>query len=100
MMFDLEMNNFNDISLGKSNINNIAKFVTVKVNYKIYEPGDIIKGEIFSEDDNRVFVISHDVICEVDNAKDNQSKNFVSVMLSNIKSTSGCAYFLAKGHMI
>ena len=46
-----------------------------------------------------IFVISNDVICEIDNVDDIQTK-IISVMLTNIKSTSGCAYFLAKGNII
>ena len=57
-------------------------------------------GEIFTdEEDKRVFVISNDVICEIDNIENIQTKN-VNVMLTNIKSTSGCNYFLAEGEIL
>ena len=49
--------------------------------------------------DERVFVISNDVICEIVNIDDaeNIQTNTICVMLTGIKSTSGCAYFLAEG---
>ena len=57
-------------------------------------------GEIFSANiDKRVFVISNDMICEIANVDDIQTKN-VNVMLTKIKSTSGCAYFLAEGQIL
>ena len=53
-------------------------------------------GEIITDGgDNRVFVLSNDVICEIDNIENIQTKN-VNVMLTNIKSTSGCAYFFSR----
>ena len=100
MITDIVINNFNNIPLCRSNINNIERSVSVKVSYKIYKPGDIIMGEIFSDTiDKRVFVISNDVICEIDNNENIQTKN-VNVMLTNIKSTSGCAYFSAEGEIL
>ena len=100
MITDIVINNFNNIPLSRSNINNIEISVPVKVVYKIYKPGDIIMGEIFTdEEDKRVFVISNDVICEIDNIENIQTKN-VNVMLTNIKSTSGCNYFLAEGQIL
>ena len=57
-------------------------------------------GEIFSDNiDKRVFVISNDVICEIDNIENIQTKN-ANVMITNIKSTSGCGYFLAEGQIL
>ena len=88
MITDIEINNFNNIPLSRSNINNIETSVPVKVAYKIYKPGDIIMGEKFTdEEDKRVFVISNDIICEIANVDDIQTKN-ANVMLTNIKSTS------------
>ena len=90
MITDIVINIFNNIPLSRSNINNIEISVPVKVAYKRYKPGDIIMGEIFTdEEDKRVFVISNDIICEIANVDDIQTKN-VNVMLTNIKSTSGC----------
>ena len=100
MITDIVINNFNNKPLSRSNINNIEISVPVKVAYKIYKPGDIIMGEIFSDNiDKRVFVISNDVICEINNIENIQTKN-VNVMLTNIKSTSGCAYFLEEGEIL
>ena len=100
MITDIVINNFNNIPLSRSNINNIKVSVSVKVAYKKNKPGDIIMGEIFSDNiDKRVFVISKDVIGEIDNIENIQTKN-VNVMLTNIKSTSGCAYFLAEGEIL
>ena len=45
MITDIEMNNFNNIPLSRSNLNNIEISIPVKVVYKIYKPGDIIMGE-------------------------------------------------------
>ena len=91
MIMDIEVNNFNNIPLS----NNLEINVLAKVTYKIYKPGDIIIGKL----DNNGFVISNDIICEIDNYDDIQSKDNVKVMITNIKSTSGCAYFLAKGRL-
>ena len=50
-----------NIELSKSSIN-----IPVIIDYKTYKKGDIIHGEIFSNDkDDRVFVISYDIICEI-----------------------------------
>ena len=93
MITDIVINNFNNIPLSRSNIYNTEISVPVKVAYKIYKPGDIFMGEIFTdEEDKRVFVISNDIICEIANVDDIQTKN-VNVMLTNIKSTSGCIFF-------
>ena len=104
MITNIEVNNFNNIPLSRTNINNIEISMLVKVTYKIYKPGDIIMGELFTNNiDKRVFVISNDVICEIiniDNYDDIQNKHNVSVMLTNIKSTSGCAHFLAEGEIL
>ena len=103
MIIDIEINNSNNLPLSRSNINNIEISVPVNVVYKIYKVGDIIKGDLFTDGiDKRVFVISHDVICEInniDNIENIPTKN-ISVRLINIKSTSGCAYFLAEGNII
>ena len=93
MITDIVINNFNNIPLSRSKINSIEISVPVKVAYKKYKPGDINMGEIFSDNiDKRVFVLSNDFICEIDNIENIQTKN-VNVMLTNIKSTSGCAFF-------
>ena len=72
--------------------------------YKIYKPGVIISGEIFSSDkDDRVFVLSYDIICEILNINGFnkiKDKNNINVVLSRIKSTNGCVYFLAEGNII
>ena len=103
MIIDMEINNFYNIPLSRSNINSIEISIPVKVDYKIYRPGDIIIGEIFTDGiDKRVFVISNDVICEIVNIDiiDNIQTKTVSVVLTNIKSTSGCNYFLSEGMII
>ena len=102
MMTNKEITDFNKITLSKSSINNLELNVPVKSRYKIYKPNDIIGGESFADDnDKRVFVISHDIICEIENIKNhNHLTNNVRVILTSIKSTSGCSYFLAKGNII
>ena len=101
MIIDLEMVDFNIIPLSRTNTNNIEISIPVKVDYKIYKPGDIIVGDLMTDEgDERVFLISHDVICEIVNIKAFKSYYNVSVMLTNIKSTSGCAYFLAEENII
>ena len=94
MITGIEIIDFNKIPFSRTNTNNIELSVPVKVDYKIYKPGDIIVGDLITDcKDNRVFVISNDVICEIVNIvnlENIQTKN-VSVMLTNIKSTSGCA---------
>ena len=100
MITNLQMNNFNNLPLS----NNLELNILANVTYKIYKPGDIINGEIFSSDrDDRVFVLSYDIICEIlniDNFNKIKNKNNVNVMLANIKSTNGCIYFLAQGKII
>ena len=61
LIYDLK-----SIPLSKTSINSIELNIPVKINYKSYEIDDIIYGELFSNDhDDRVFVISHDIICEI-----------------------------------
>ena len=97
MITDIRLINYNDIPLS----NNLELNILANVTYKIYKPGDIINGEIFSNDgDDRVFVISHDIICEnlnTDILPKIKSKNHIKIRLKNIKSTNGCMYFLADG---
>ena len=63
-------------------------------------------GELYSNDnykDERVFVISYDIICEILNTNildKIKSKNHVRVHFENIKSTNGCFYFLAQGNIV
>ena len=70
MLTNIEKTDFNKITLSKSSLNNLELNVPVKIRYKIYKPHDIIEGENFADDnDKRVFVISHDIICEIENIK-------------------------------
>ena len=100
MITDFHIINFNNLPL----LNNLELNILAKVTYKIYKPGDIINGEIFSNDkDDRVFVLSYDIICEILNVNDFdkiKNKNNVHVKLTLIKSTNGCFYFLAQGEII
>ena len=106
MITNIKLNNLKNIPLSKSSINSIELNIPVKIDYKTYEKGDIIHGEIFSNDidkDDRVFVISYDIICEILNIyilDKIKSKNHVRVRLENIKSTNGCFYFLTEGNII
>ena len=104
MITNIELNNLKNIPLSKSPINTIELSIPVKIDYKTFEKGDIIHGELFSNDkDDRVFVISYDIICEILNINildKIKSKNHVRVRLENIKSTNGCFYFLAEGNII
>ena len=90
MITNIQINNFNNLPL--SNI--LELNIPAKVTYKLYKSGDIINGEIFSyEKDDRVFVLSYDIICEILNVTDFKKikdKNNVNVILTNIKSTNGC----------
>ena len=99
MITDIQINDFNIIPLS----NNLEINILANVTYKIYESGDIIYGEIFSyENDDRVFVLSYDIICEILNVDFDKikNKNNAHVRLVNIKSTNGCIYFLASGNII
>ena len=104
MITSFELNNLKNIPLSKTTINTIELNVPVKINYKTYKQEDIIYGELFSNDhDDRVFVISHDIICEILNTdilSKIKSRNHIKVRLQNIKSTNGCFYFLAEGNII
>ena len=89
---NIEINNFINLPLS----NNLELNIPAKVTDKIYKPGDIIDGEIFSyEKDNRAFVLSYDTIREILNVDFNKikNKNNVYVKLTYIKSTNGCIYF-------
>ena len=104
MITSFELNNLKNIPLSKTSINSIELNIPVKINYKTYKIDDIIYGELFSNDhDDRVFVISHDIICEILNTDiipKIKSTNHIKVCLQNIKNTNGCAYFLANGNII
>ena len=97
MITKIQIKNFNNLPLS----NNLEINIPAKVTYKIYKPGDIVNGEVFSSDrDDRVFVLSYDIICEIlniDNFNKNKNENNVNVRLTYIKSTNGCIYFLAEG---
>ena len=96
MVTDIQINNFNNLPLS----NNLELNILAKVTYKKYSIGDIINGEFFSDD--RIFVLSYDIICEILNVDFNKIKikNNVYVRLTYIKSTNGCIYFLAQGEII
>ena len=100
--FDFKM--ITNIELNK--LKNIELNIPVKINYKTYKKGDIIYGELYTNDnykDDRVFIMSHDIICEVLNTNildKIKSKNHIKVCLLDIKCTNGCFYFLAKGNII
>ena len=99
MITGLQINNYNNLPL----LNNLEINIPAKVTYKKYNIGDIINGEVFSyEKDDRVFVLSYDIICEILNVDFNKikDKNNINIMLTNIKSTNGCIYFLTKGEII
>ena len=98
MITNIQIKNFNNLPLS----NKLEIKIPANVTYKIYKSGDIINGEIFSSDrDDRLFVLSYDIICEILNI--DKYKNFkdnVNVKLTHIKSTNGCIYFLAEGSII
>ena len=100
MITNIEIKNLNNLPL----LNNLELNILANVTYKIYKPGDIINGEIFSDEkDDRVFVLSYDIFCEILNIKEFNKiidKNNVNVRLTHIKSTNGCIYFLAEGEII
>ena len=97
MITNIQINNFNNLPLS----NNLETNIPAKVTYKIYKPGDIINGEFFSSDkDDRVFVLSYDIICEILDVTKIKNKDIVYVRLTHIKSTNGCIYFLARGGII
>ena len=104
MITNIEMNNLKYTPLSKSSINTIELNIPVTINYKTYKKGDIIYGELFSNDrDERVFVIFHDIICEILNTdilSNIKSQNHIKVCFQNIKNTNGCFYFLASGFII
>ena len=100
MITNIQSINFNNLPLS----NNLELNILTNVTYRIYKPGDIVHGEIFSNDnDDRVFVIGFDIICEILNTDilpKIKSKNHIKIRLQNIKSTNGCMYFLADGNII
>ena len=100
MNTNIQINNFENLPLS----NNLEINIPAKVTYKKYNIGDIINGEIFSDEkDDRVFVLSYDIFCENLNINDFnkfKDKNNVNVRLTQIKSTNGCIYFLAEGKII
>ena len=99
MITNIQINNFNNLPLS----NNLEINIPAKVTYKIYKPDDIISREFFQDEkEDRVFVLSYDIICEILNVDFNKikNKNNVYVKLTYIKSTNGCIYFLARGEII
>ena len=99
MISNIQIQNFNNLPLS----NNLEINILANVTYKKYDIGDIINGEIFSDEkDDKVFVLSYDIICEILNVdfKKIENKNIVYVRLTHIKSTKGCIYFLATGEII
>ena len=99
MITDIEIIDFNNIPIS----NNLEINILANVIYKTYNPDDITYGELFSyENDDKVFVLSYDIICEILNVNFNKikNKNNVYVKLTDIRSTNGCIYFLAKGFII
>ena len=100
MITDIQIIDYNNLPL----INNLELNIYANVTYKTYTAGDKINGEIFSSDkDDRVFVLSYDIICEILNVKDFNKindQNYINVILTRIKSTNGCIYFLAEGNII
>ena len=99
MITDIQIIDYNNLPL----INNLELNIYANVTYKTYTAGDIINGEIFSSDkDDRVFVLSYVIICEILNVKDFnkiKDKNNINVILTRKKSTNGCIYFLAEGNI-
>ena len=89
-----------------NNLKNIELNIPVKIDYKTYKEGDIIYGELYTNDnykDDRVFIMSHDIICEILNTNilsKIKSKNYIKVCLNNIINTNGCFYFLAQGNIM
>ena len=92
MITNIQIINYNNLPL----LNNLELNILANVTYKIYKSDDNINGEIFSSDrDDRVFVLSYDIICEILNVDFNKikNKNNVYVRLTHIKSTNGCIFF-------
>ena len=98
MITNIQINIFKNLPL----LNNLEINIPANVTYKIYKPGDIINGEIFSSDrDGRVFVLPYDIICEILNIdKYKNIEDNVKVKLTHIKSTNGCIHYLATGEII
>ena len=100
MITIIQIINFDKIPLS----NNLEINILANVDYKMYKPGDIVIGEIISNDrDDRIFVLSYDIFCEIININDFdkiKNKNNVYLRLTHIKSTNGCIYFLAQGEII
>ena len=66
LLKEIDSRMITNMSLSKSLINSIELNIPVKIEYKTYKKGDIILGELFSNDkDEGVFVISYDIICEI-----------------------------------
>ena len=84
MITNIQINNFENLPLS----NNLEINIPAEVTYKKYNIGDIINGEFFSDEkDNRVFVLSYDIFCEILNINDFnkfKDKNNVYVKLTHI----------------
>ena len=95
MITKLEMKGFNNIPISRTTIDNIEVIVPVKITCNLYKTGDIIIGDLFTDEiEKRAFVISNDIICDIvkrDDIEDVKITN-VSVKKSNTKRTSGCSY--------
>ena len=65
---NINIKGINNIPLSRTTINNLQVNVLVKIISKLYKPGDIIIGDLFTDDfEKRVFVTSNDIIFEIVN---------------------------------
>ena len=98
MITNIEFKDLNNVPLSQSFLNNIEINVPVKVIYKIYKPGDIIIGDLITDD--KVFVISNDIICEIHNIDIVNTKTMITAQIIKIKHISGSSYFLTEGILV
>ena len=98
MITNIKINNFNNMPLSGTDKNDIELNIPLNIFYNLSKPGDILNGDLITDD----IVISNDIICKIVNrhdVKDDKTID-VSVKILNKKLTSSCSYFLAEGEIL
>ena len=89
MITTKELKEFNSIPISRTTKYNIEIIVPVEVIYKVYKPGDIIIGDLITDD--WVFVMLNDRICWIQNSDillKNVTKIIVSAKIQRTKHTN------------
>ena len=81
MITNVKLKDFKNLPISRTTINILEINVPVKVLYKRYKPGDIIIGDLITNDT----VISKDIICEFVNRGDIEDNKITNINVKKIK---------------